>query len=414
MESLGASELFKMGVDPSLITSTQEKAIRVNRQTDPLIIGVPREIHNQETRVAITPASVGVLVANGHQVIVEHNAGIEAQFTDQEYTNAGAIIAYARTELFTKSKIIVKINPLAADEMELLQPRQTLISAVHLGGVKPDCLRILMDKHITAIGFEFLQASDGSLPLMRMMAEIAGITSIHIATELLSVSSGGKGLLLGGITGVPPATVAIIGAGTVGFHAARTALGLGAMVKVIDSEIYRLKRLEEIIGHKVYTAISQLHYIEDAVRSADVVIGATYVKGKGAACVVTEEMVAGMREGSVIVDVSIDQGGCVETSRPTTHDHPTFIKHGVIHYCVPNIASRVSRTASVAISNILTPILLTIGDAGSIQAAIGLDPGIKTGIYTFQRHVTQRNLASIFNLDFMDIDLLYAANIYGG
>ena len=412
MESLHASDLTKTGFDTSFLTYPQEKPLKIKDERKSLIIGVPKETHNQEMRVALTPSAVGVLVANGHQVVVEHNAGINAEFSDQDYSNKGAVIAYTQEEVYHRATILTKINPLESDELHLLQPNQVLFSAVHLGNVKPDYLKLLIQKNISAIGFEFLQANDGSFPIMRSMSEIAGITSIHIAAELLSRHTGGKGLLLGGITGIPPAVVTIIGAGAVGYNACKTAYGLGATVKVIDEEIHQLKMLEEIMGRKIYTVVSQQDYIEEAVISADVVIGATYKGGHRSPCVVTEDMVAKMKDGSVIIDVAIDQGGCVETSRITTHENPTFIKHGVVHYCVPNIASRVSRTASIAISNILSPILLKIGESGGVQNLIGRDPSFKTGLYVYQRHITQRSLANMFNMDFMDIDLLYSANIY--
>jgi alanine dehydrogenase len=399
-------------LDHALFSITQEKLLKIKEDHVKLIIGIPRETHNQEMRVSLTPSAVGVLVANGHQVIVEHHAGRDAQFSDQEYSNNGANIAYSKSEVYSRSSIICKINPIAADEIDLLQENQTLISAVHLGEINPDYLKLFTKKNITAIGFEFLQAADGTIPVMLMMSEIAGITSIHIASELLSRHTGGKGILLGGMIGVPPAQVAIIGAGTVGFHAARTAMGLGATIKVIDEEISKLRRLQEHMGTKIYTAVSQTNYIEEAVTTADVVIGATHRKGRKSPCVINSDMVANMKDGSVIVDVAIDQGGCVETSRITTHQNPTFTEFGVIHYCVPNIASRVSRTASLALSNILTPLLIQIGDAGGLTNYIRIDPMIKSGIYVYQRHITQRALAHMFNFEYMDIDLLVAAHQY--
>lgn len=406
-----SSEFLKLGIDPSLSTSTAVKPQKINKDQTSLKIGVPCEVHNQEMRVALTPNAVGVLVANGHEVVVEHNAGKNAQFSDQAYSNKGAIIAYAREELYKRCEIITKVNPLEEDELELLQLNQTLFSAVHLGQIKPDYLKTLIKKNITAIGFEFMQAPDGSIPIMRSMSEIAGITSIHIASELLARPTG-VGLLLGGIAGIPPAVVTIIGAGSVGYHACKTALGLGASVKVIDKELYQLKKLEETIGTKLYTAINQQDYVEEAIKSANVVIGAVYKSGQRTPVIVPEEIIAQMKEGSVIVDVSIDQGGTFGTSRPTTHENPTYEMHGVIHYCVPNIASRVSRTASIAIANILSPLLIKLGEAGGVKNLMSNNSTLRTGVYIYQKHLTQRSIATLFNMDFMDISLLYSANIY--
>jgi len=406
-----AQELLRKGINPSVMTAMKEQPQRISGRKEILRVGVPKETEIGESRVALTPGAVGVLVANGCEVFVEHNAGIAAQFTDKAYTDAGAFIAYTPEEIYSRANIIVKIAPLKDNELELLQPRQTLISAVHLGHVKPHYIKTLLEKSITGVGFEFIQAPDGSIPIMRMVSEIAGISSIHIAADLLSGRRGGKGMLLGGITGVPPAVVTIIGAGTVGLHASRTALGLGAHVKVLDSEVYKLKRLEETIGNKVFTVVSQQDYVHEAVASADVVIGAAFRKGQRAPQIVTDEMVASMREGSVIIDVAIDQGGCVETSRITNHDNPTFLKHGVIHYCVPNIASRVAYTASVAISNILGPLVLQAADGHTLDAAICEHASLKRGVYTYHRHITQRSIAGMFGMSFMDIDLLHAVNL---
>ena len=406
-----ARELLKKGLDPALLTIAQEKPMPVSAHTVQLRVGVPREHNLQERRVALTPGAVGVLVAAGHQVFVEKDAGAGAQFTDREYTEAGAVIVFSPAELYQRADILVKIAPLSPAELELLRPRQTLISAVHIGGLRPDYLRALMDKYITAIGFEFLSGPDGSNPIMRLLSEIAGVSAIHIASELLTNEHGGKGLLLGGVIGVPPAVVTIVGAGTVGYHAAKTAIGLGALVKVLDDEVYRLKRLEERLGQKVFTAVTQHDYLEAAITTADVLIGAAYRVGARSPIVVSEELVSRMREGSVIVDVSIDQGGCIETSRATTLEQPTYEFNGVIHYCVPNIASRVARTASASISNILGPMVARIGEAGGVRNLMAVNRTFKRGIYVYHKHITQRPIATMFNLDFMDIDLLYAAQM---
>jgi len=412
MDSLAqAKELLKKGLDPSLFATPLEKSLKIGDTRKALTIGVPKEHLFQERRVSLTPGSVAVLVANGHEVMIEHNAGAASHFSDRDYSEAGAKIAYTPQEVFTNNEIIVKIAPPNQTELDFCQTRQTLISAVHIANLTSEYLKVLINKNITALGFEFLLATDGSTPLVRMMSEIAGISSIHIASELLSSHPNAKGILLGGITGVPPATVTIIGAGTAGFYACRTALGLGASVKVIDEEIHKLKRLEEVLGQKIYTAVSQQDYIANAVAGSDVLIGAAFKKGARASCLVSDAMVQLMPEGSVIVDVAIDQGGCIETSRITTHENPTYLEHGVIHYCVPNIASRVARTASQSISNILGPLVLKIGEAGGIKNIIATNRNIKSGIYVYHKHITQRSLATMLNLDWMDIDLLHAAQL---
>ncbi|MEM8887562.1 MAG: alanine dehydrogenase, partial [Bacteroidota bacterium] len=329
---------FFSGVYSGYRAVPEELAVRQHQSKKSLRIGVPKELLFQENRVAITPMTVGVLVANGHQVYIEQGAGEGARYTDKDYSEAGAVVCYKVEDVFKQADFILKVSPLSSDEALLLRDNQTLISAVNLGNFSPEILNELIKKNITALGFEFYRSGDGSLPLVQMMSEIAGVSSIHIASELLTGNNDGQGMLLGGITGIPPAEVSIIGAGTVGFNAAQTAMGMGARVRIIDEEIYKLRRIEKELGINIYTSVAQGNYIREAVVSSDVVIGAAFKEGGRAPLVVTDDMVQEMKEGSVIIDVSIDQGGCVETSRPTTHDQPTFIKHGVIHYCVPNIA----------------------------------------------------------------------------
>lgn len=402
---------FFSGVYSGYRAVPEELAVRQHQSKKSLRIGVPKELLFQENRVAITPMTVGVLVANGHQVYIEQGAGEGARYTDKDYSEAGAVVCYKVEDVFKQADFILKVSPLSSDEALLLRDNQTLISAVNLGNFSPEILNELIKKNITALGFEFYRSGDGSLPLVQMMSEIAGVSSIHIASELLTGNNDGQGMLLGGITGIPPAEVSIIGAGTVGFNAAQTAMGMGARVRIIDEEIYKLRRIEKELGINIYTSVAQGNYIREAVVSSDVVIGAAFKEGGRAPLVVTDDMVQEMKEGSVIIDVSIDQGGCVETSRPTTHDQPTFIKHGVIHYCVPNIASRVARTASIAISNIIGPLIVNIGESGGIDNLIKYNEGLKRGIYIYRRHLTKKSMASIFgmNMNYRDIDLLIAS-----
>ncbi len=396
---------------PSSWVVPAEMPLRTKKAKQTLRIGVPKESYFFENRVALTPESVGVLIANGHEVYVQKGAGEPSSFPDHAYANAGAIIVYSLADVYTKSEIIVKIAPMSAEELDMLRPKQTLISAVNLGSMTPHHLKTLIRKNILAIGFEFLEGNDRRRPLVQIMSEIAGVSSIHIAAELLSANTNGKGMLLGGVTGVPPSVVTIIGAGHVGFHAARTALGMGAVIKVIDEQVSQLRALESRLGFPVHSVVSMRNYIEDAVLSSDVVIGAAFKAGQRAPIVVSEEMVAGMKEGSVIVDVAIDQGGCVETSSPTTHEKPTFVKHDVVHYCVPNIAARVPATSSAAVSNILGPLLIQAGDMGGMEQLVKFDEGVKQGVYVYRKHLTKRTLSSLFGIDFMDINLLVASGL---
>lgn len=399
------------GVYPGSWAIPQELPVKKAKSKKRLRIGVPKETFSQENRVPLSPDSVRTLVANDHQVFIEHDAGAGARYTDNDYSEAGAVISYNVADLFKQADYIVKISPLSLEELEFMRENQVLISAVNLGSLSPDHLRQLIKKNITALGFEFYKSNDGSLPLVQMMSEIAGVSSIHIASELLTGYNGGQGLLLGGVTGIPPAEVTIIGAGTVGFNAAQTAMGMGARVRIIDDEIYKLRRIEKELGINVYTSVAQSGFVRSAVRESDVVIGAAYKAGGRAPMVVSEAMVREMREGSVIIDVAIDQGGCIETSEVTTLDAPTFIKHGVIHYCVPNIASRVARTASIAVSNILGPLLINIGDNGGLDNLMKYNHGLKEGIYIYRRHITKKSLATLFGMtmNYRDIELLIVA-----
>lgn len=398
------------GVYPGSWAVPQESGVRLSQSRTSLRVGVPRETFFQENRVALSPDMAAVLVANGHQVYVEHDAGTGARYADREYSEVGAVICYRVEDVFKQADVIVKVSPLSQEEILLLRDNQTIISAVNMGSLSAEYLQQLIRRNITSIGFEFYRSADGSLPLVQMMSEIAGVSSIHIASELLTGNNNGQGILLGGVTGIPPAEITIIGAGTVGHNAAQTAMGMGARVRIIDEEIYKLRRIEKELGFKLYTSVAQPRYIREAVATSDVVIGAAYREGQRAPMVVTEDMVREMREGSVIIDVAIDQGGCIETSRMTTHDRPTFIKHGVIHYCVPNIASRVARTASLAISNVLGPLLVKIGDNGGLDNLLRFNEGLKEGIFVYRRHLTKKNLASLFGMtmNYRDIELLIA------
>jgi len=390
---------------------TMEQSLKKREQNQSLRIGVPREVANEERRVSLAPSGASTLVANGHQVYVEQGAGKQAHFRDDEYSEAGAELMDGPGDLYGHCDLIVKVGPPDDDELDLLQEKQILISALNLGGTTPDFLRRLMDLRVTGIGFEFIRDPDGTFPLVRMMHEITGSMAIQMAGRYLESNEGGKGVMLGGISGVPPATVVIFGAGVVGEWAARTALGYGAHVIVLDSELGALRALEHYLDRRITTAMASDQYIRQAVRSADVVIGAMMTEAQRSPMLVTEEMVATMAGGGVIVDAVMDQGGCIETSRPTSHSDPVFRRHDVIHYCVPNMPSNAARTASYALTHVLVPYLLRIGESGSVHDALWRDEGLRNGTYVYRQHLTKKSLATMFGMPHRDIELLIASGI---
>ncbi|MBI3133409.1 MAG: alanine dehydrogenase [Bacteroidetes bacterium] len=386
----------------------QEEMLAIGRKKGKLVIGIPRETTYQENRVALTPEAVQFLVSNGHQILVETKAGESARYGDHDYSEAGAEISYDKAEVF-KANIIIKVAPPSDEEIELMPGNQTLISALQLTLHPKKTLVALMNKKITAIAWDYIQDEHQIFPVVRAMGEIAGNTSILIAAELLSNYKTGKGIMMGGVAGVQPTEVLILGAGTVGEYACRAAMGLGASVKVFDNSISKLRRLQNDIGHRIFTSVIQPKILEKAIMRADVVIGAVRAPFGRTPCIVSEEMVKTMKAGSVIVDVSIDQGGCFETSRVTNHTKPTFVEHDVIHYCVPNVASRVSRTASIALSNIFSPMLLEMGEMGGCKEMIKRDPGFRSGVYIYKGKLTSEILGKVFDLPFKNIELLLAA-----
>lgn len=407
-ESPSPSKYAKMFSDPQM--ETQAEMLEVFRKKNQLYIGLPKELNPQENRIALSPDSVKLIVGHGHRVVIETEAGNRSNFTDHEYSEAGAEIAYSAEQVY-KADILIKVAPPTMEEINLFQSDQMLISPLHLPIITQDFLSRLKQKRVIALAMEYLQDDDGSYPLVRIMSEMAGISAVLTAAELLSDSSGGKGILLGGVSGVPPSRVVILGAGVVGESAARTAMGLGAEVRIFDNNIYKLMRIKSRLGQFLYTSSINLHYLKQELKEADVAIGAIHSKIGRTPLVVTEDLVATMKSGSVIIDVSIDQGGCFETSDVTSHDRPTFTKHGVIHYCVPNIASKVPRTSSLAMSNILTPILLKAGTSGSIQDLFYVHPGLRRGIYMYKGSLTNKYLGDRYGLKYTDIDLLLASRL---
>lgn len=386
----------------------KEAVAKVKNSQNSLLIGLPLETAAQEKRVVLTPDAVALLVNNGQRVLVETNAGKESKFTDKEYSDAGAKVVYTAKEAFD-AEVIIKVEPPTEDEINYMRSGSCLISALQLGKQNADFIHALNKKRITAVSYENLEDKVGGMPVVRAMSEIAGSTVMLIAAEYLSSVNNGKGLIMGGVTGVPPTQVVIVGAGTVAEYAARTALGLGASIKVFDNHIYKLRRIKHLLGQQVFTSTIDNYTLGNAIKEADVVIGALRAEKGRNKIVVSEEMVAAMMQGSVIIDVSIDQGGCIETSEMTSHDVPTFVKHGVIHYCVPNIASRVSRTASCALSNIFTPILLHMADLGGAEEMIFNYKWFMKGVYTYRGSLTNAYLARKFSMTHKELLLLLAA-----
>ncbi|MBN8566220.1 MAG: alanine dehydrogenase [Flavobacteriales bacterium] len=382
----------------------QEEKLEVARHKSELFIGIPKETSYQERRICLTPDAVNSLVSHGHRVLMESGAGESASYSDKEYSDAGAEITQDPKKVFG-CPMILKVEPPTSAEIEIINPNTIIISAIQLKTRKKEYFEKLAKKKITAFAFEFIKDDDGSYPAVKSLSEIAGTASILIAAELMINNQFGKGLLFGNITGVAPTDVVIIGAGTVGEFAAKTALGLGANVKVFDNSITKLRRLQNNLKHPIFTSTIQPKGLLKALRRCDVAIGA--MRGQNRTpVVVTETMVEHMKKGAVIVDVSIDTGGCFETSEITTHEKPTFIKNNVIHYCVPNIPSRYSKTASLSISNILTPYLIQIAEDGGVESAIRCNRGLKNGLYFYHGILTNKAIGDWFDLPNSDINLI--------
>ena len=382
----------------------KEERLEVRLREGKLSIGIPKEIHLEEKRLSLSPDAVQVLVANGHDITVETGAGEGVNYTDQEYSEAGATIAYDKKEVFSKP-IILKVSPATTEEIELMMPNSFLVSTVQINMQTRSYFEKLSAKKITALGFEFIKDAHGHLPVVRLLSEIAGTTSILLAGELMSNTNGGNGVLMGGIAGVRPAEIVILGGGTVGEYASRAALGLGANVWVFDNSLSRLRRLQTDLGVRISTSMIDPKELGKALKRCDVAIGA--LRGDARApCVVTEKMVENMKQGAVIIDLSIDNGGCFETSEITTHSKPFVNKHGVIHYGVTNITSRVSRTTTKALSNFFLPYLLSVAKEGGFEHVIKCDRGLRSGIYLYHGRMTKKKISDWFDLPFHDINLL--------
>ncbi len=382
----------------------QTETLEIKKKKGELFIGLPKETYLGEKRVCLTPDAVTALTSNGHRIVVETGAGDQANYTDKEYSEAGAKISYDTEEAF-KCNIVLKVAPPTSKEIEYMNPQTILISSLQLKTQDKKYFESLAKKRITAVAFDYIKDEHNTYPIVKSLSEIAGTASILIAAELMSGSNRGNGLLLGNIGGVPPSSVVIFGAGTVGEYAARTALGLGARVKVFDNSISKLRKLKHCLNAPIYTSTLQPKSVAKALMRTDVAIGAIRGKNRSPICA-TEAMIENMKEGSIIVDVSIDRGGCFETSKITTHSSPSFVKHGVIHYCVPNIPSRYARTASLSISNIFTPYLLNIADEGGFENCARFDKSLRNGMYFYHGILTNKTVGNWFDLPFRDINLL--------
>ncbi len=384
---------------------TQPETLDVLPRQHRILIGIPKETTLQENRVALVPHAVATLTAHGHRVLVENGAGEKANFSDFEYAEVGAQLAHNAEEVF-KADVLLKVAPPTLAEIELMQPGQVVISPIHLPLLDAEYIVKLQKKRVIALAMEYIHDDESDhFPIVNAMSEISGTSAILIAAELLATTRGGKGVLLGGIAGVPPAKVIILGAGVVAEFATRTAFGLGAEVRIFDNDVRKLMELQSRVGRQLHTSVMNPVHLKEQLLKADVAIGAMHSAQANSPLVVSEEVVMRMKPGSVIVDVSIDQGGCFSTSQTTTHDKPTFVKHGVIHYCVPNIPSRVARTASDAISNILTSMLLK-AETGGILSLITQHPGLRNGVYAYKGSLTNSHIGERFQMRSTDLDLL--------
>ncbi len=382
----------------------KEETLEIEKTKSALFIGLPKETYFQEKRICLTPDAVYALVAQGHKILVENGAGIGASYSDKAYEDAGAILTRDTKKVFS-CPIVLKIEPPTPQEIELLNPKSVLISALQLKARDKSYFDVLLNKKISAFAFEFLQDENGTYPAVKALSELAGTASILIASELMASTSKGNGLMFGNISGVPPVEVVIVGAGTVGEFAARSALGLGASVKVFDNSITKLRRLQTHLGRTLFTSTLQPKNLLKALKRCDVAIGAMRGTNRSP-IVVSKTMVENMKPGAVIIDVSIDMGGCFETSEMTSHNNPYKIINGVIHYGVPNIPSKYPKTASISISNIFTPYLLDIAEHGGIENAIRFNNGLKNGLYIYRGILTNKSISDWFDLPYSDINLL--------
>lgn len=386
----------------------QEEMLEMGTTQKRLTVGMLKENNSNEYRVPLTPQGVEALADAGHRVIMESEAGLKANYSDLDYSEAGALITKDKRHVL-ESEIVLKVSPLSDEEVQMLKPNQTVLSAFNAMSQSSEKLIKLMQKKVNAIAFEYIRGENNHQPFVSTMSEIAGLLSINIAAEYLSSTQNGKGILLGGISGVPPTEIVILGTGTAAEFAARAAMGMGARVRVIGTSTYKLRRLQHHLQQPIFTSLTQTQILHKALKTADVVIGALDLSDPKDQFLISEDMVCGMKPGSVIIDISIDQGGCFETSRLTSHTDPVYEKHNILHYGVPNIASRVARTSSIALSNIISSIIQEISDNGGVRQMLRNDIGLRRGVYVYQGILTNSQVGKRFQLPSQNIDLLMAA-----
>lgn len=400
------SKASKPVVDISYSYNVLEESLELLTNRKDSFIGIPRETLYQEKRVPLTPAAVSVLVNNRHQVWIETNAGLDASYDDQAYSEAGAKICYDKKEIFSADTIL-KTAPISDEEVDWLQEKQVVVSPLHLPSLSKESLQKLLDKKIIGLSLADIKDENDNYPIVQSMSQMVGVYAIQTAAYYLSAHNDGRGVLLGGVSGVPPTKVVILGAGMVAFSAAKAALGLGASVQVFDTSINRLMRLQKDLNQNIYTSILDNVFFANALKRADVLIGAVKPKRGVVPMIVQEEMVQAMKPGAVIIDVNIDKGGCVETSEMTSHEKPTFTKHDVIHYCVPNMTSAVPKTASQMISNVLMPLLVdSYNNEGGIIRMIRNKRNIIHAVYAFEGRLTHKSLADRFDMKYTHLDLI--------
>ncbi len=369
-----------------------------------MIVATVKELKLEEYRVALTPQGVASIVGAGHQVLVETGAGVGSNYDDDEYRAAGAEVVPTAAEVFARADLICKVKEPQHQEFELLRAGQLLFTYLHLAA-EPDVTEALVHSRCTAIGYETVRRDDGFLPLLAPMSEIAGRMAVEIGGQFLKRPGPGRGVLLGGLPGVPPAHVVILGSGNVGKNSVRAAVGAGARVSVISNSEDQLRALEELYAGRVETVLASAQAIADTVVGADLVVGAVLVEGRRAPVVMTRAMVRSMGPGAVIVDVAVDQGGCIETTRPTDHVHPIYVEEGVVHYAVPNMPGAVPRTSSRALTGLTLPYILEVANRG-FEAAVLSDPALRRAVNTYQGHVTHRGVADSLGVPYMELDAL--------
>jgi alanine dehydrogenase len=381
-----------------------ETAVRFRR----ISIGIPSDTKDDEKRVALTPEAVSLLVDSDNEVIVQRGAGLGANYSDKDYSENGAVITDSPARVYS-CDVVIKVAPFTEREADFLKGNQVVISYLNVLKLSEDTLARLIRKKVTAIAFEKIGDNSGGLPVIESMSEISGITSVLLASDYLSNHHGGKGVMLGGITGVTPTEVIILGANTAGEYAAKAALGLGSQVKVFDSSLQKLKKFEMLVGQRLQTSVFHPQVLKKALRSADVLIGAIELEDLRPWYYVTDEMVRTMKKGSVIIDLTIDRGGCIETTECRALADPVYEKHGVIHFSAWNLPSRVARTASIALSNIFAPLLQSMAGSGGITQLLKNETGIRNGAYLYNGILTNETLGQKFGILSKDLDLLLSA-----